>query len=146
MIHILNIHQLKWNKCIIDKYCHWPKLYGHACSLAQNEAIKKKTIKETGLFIFGGKSKEDGGLSNQLWILILGKKPLEWIKPETKGKIPAPRFFHTMNYYERGNYLIIHGGRNDIISENSALNDTYLLNLENFEWIEVILYSINIIN
>ena len=160
--YLLNIHQFKWNKCIIDKYCHWPKLYGHACSLviplrtlfnpkfniysfAQNEAIKKKTIKETGLFIFGGKSKEDGGLSNQLWILILGKKPLEWIKPETKGKIPAPRFFHTMNYYERGNYLIIHGGRNDIISENSALNDTYLLNLENFEWIEVILYS-NAIN
>ena len=156
--YLLNINQLKWNKCIIDKNCYWPKLYGHACSLViplsclfnpkfniysfpQNETIKKKTIKEKGLFVFGGKSKEDGGLSNQLWILIIGKKPLEWIKAETKGKIPAPRYFHSMNFYERGNFLIVHGGRNDIISENSALNDTYLLNLEKFEWMEVILFS-----
>ena len=73
----------------------------------------------------------------------MGKKPLQWIKPETKGKPPAPRYFHTMNYFERGNYLIVHGGRNDSVSDNSALNDTYLLNLENFEWIEVTLFSDN---
>ena len=155
---ILNINKLKWYKCIIDKNSLWPKLYGHACSLVipfsylynpkfniysypQNENNKKKLIKEKGLFLFGGKSKEEGGLSNQLWILILGKKPLEWIRPETKGKSPMPRFFHSMNFYENGNYLIIHGGRNDSFSENSALNDTFLLNLENFEWIEVTLYS-----
>ncbi len=80
-------------------------------------------------------------MSNQLWILVLGKKTLEWIKPETKGKPPAARYFHTMNYYERGNYLIIHGGRNDVMSDSSALNDTILLNLENFEWMGVTLYS-----
>ena len=156
--YILNINKLKWYKCIIDKNCFWPKLYGHACSLvvplsnlcnpkfniysyAQNEDNKKKLIKEKGLFVFGGKSKEEGGLTNQLWILIIGKKPLEWIRPETKGKPPMPRYFHTMNFYESGNYLIVHGGRNDSFSENSALNDTYLLNLENFEWMEAILYS-----
>ena len=71
----------------------------------------------------------------------MGKKPLEWINIETKGKPPVPRYFHTMNFYERGNYIIIHGGRNDIFSENSALNDTFLLNLENFEWMEVGLCS-----
>ena len=158
--HILSITQLKWYNCIIEKINHWPKLCGHACSLViplsylinpkfsiysfpENDNMKKKTIKEKGLYIFGGKTKEDGGLSNQLWILLMGKKPLQWIKPETKGKPPAPRYFHTMNYFERGNYLIVHGGRNDSVSDNSALNDTYLLNLENFEWIEVTLFSDN---
>ena len=110
-------------------------------SFPENENFKKRQIKEKGLYIFGGKTKEDGGLTNQIWILTMGKKTLDWIRPETKGKPPAPRFFHTMNFYERGNYVIIHGGRNDIFSDKSALNDTFLLNLENFEWLEVKLYS-----
>ena len=156
--YILNVHHLKWNKCLIDKNCHCPKLFGHACSLVvplmylynpkfniysfpENENVKKKIIKEKGLYIFGGKSKEEGGLTNQLWILIIGKQLLEWVRPETKGKPPRPRYFHSMNFYERGNYLIIHGGRNDTLSENCALNDTFLLNLENFEWMQVNLYS-----
>ena len=46
-----------------------------------------------------------------------------------------------MNYYEKRNFLIVHGGRNVSVSDNSALTNTYLFNLENFEWIEVILYS-----
>ena len=66
---------------------------------------------------------------------------MEWVQPETKGKPPSPRCFHTMNYYEKGNFIIIHGGRNDIMSDSCALNDTYILNLENFEWAKIILYS-----
>ena len=71
----------------------------------------------------------------------MGRKPLEWIKVETKGKPPIPRYAHSMNFYERGNYVIIHGGRNDTCVDNSSLNDTFLLNLENLEWIEVTLFS-----
>lgn len=41
----------------------------------------------------------------------------------------------------KGIFLVIHGGRNDAMSENSALNDTYIFNLENFEWATIILYS-----
>ena len=37
--------------------------------------------------------------------------------------------------------MIIHGGRNDAMSENSALNDTYIFDLENFDWLKVELYS-----
>ena len=155
--YLFNIHTLTWNKCIINKICEQPKLWGHACCLVipgqilynpkfniyrfpEIDTVKKKNIKKKGLFVFGGKSNEDG-LSNQLWILLMGKKPLEWIKVDTKGKSPVPRYFHTMNFYERGNYIIMHGGRNDIFSEKSALNDTFLLNLDNFEWLEVKLYS-----
>ena len=155
--YLFNMHTLTWNKCIINKICEHPKLWGHACCLVipgqilynpkfsiysfpEFDTVKKKNIKKKGLFVFGGKSNEDG-LSNQLWILLMGKKPLEWIKVDTKGKPPIARYFHTMNFYERGNYVIIHGGRNDIFSDKSALNDTFLLNLENFEWLEVKLYS-----
>ena len=155
--YLFNMHTLTWNKCIINKICEHPKLWGHACCLVipgqilynpkfsiysfpEFDTVKKKNIKKKGLFVFGGKSNEDG-LSNQLWILLMGKKPLEWIKVDTKGKPPIARYFHSMNFYERGNYVIIHGGRNDIFSDKSALNDTFLLNLENFEWLEVKLYS-----
>ena len=155
--YLFNMHTLTWNKCLINKICEHPKLWGHACCLVipgqilynpkfsiysfpEFDTVKKKNIKKKGLFVFGGKSNEDG-LSNQLWILLMGKKPLEWIKVDTKGKPPIARYFHTMNFYERGNYVIIHGGRNDIFSDKSALNDTFLLNLENFEWLEVKLYS-----
>ena len=156
--YLFNMHTLTWSKCAINKICQHPKLWGHACSLVipgqilynpkfsiysfpEFDTVRKRIIKKKGLFIFGGKSSEDGGLSNQLCILIMGKKPLDWIKVDTKGKAPLPRYFHSMNFYERGNYVIIHGGRNDSFSSNGALNDTFLLNLENFEWLEVKLYS-----
>jgi hypothetical protein len=80
-------------------------------------------------------------LSNDLWILLLGKKPLEWVKQETHGMRPSPRFFHSMNFYEEGNFLIIHGGRNDLTSDSFALNDTFILELFNFDWVNIKLYS-----
>ena len=157
--YLLNLSPLKWVTCIINKFTPSPKVFGHSsCVVIPREILKNhkfsiysypnlepgkinNLIKEKGIYIFGGKSKEEGGLSNQLWILITGKKPLEWVQPQTKGKPPSPRYFHSMSYYERGNFLIIHGGRNDAMSESSALNDTYVFDLENFDWIKVELYS-----
>ena len=156
---LLNINPLKWYTCIINKYTPGPHLYGHtSCVVIPTYILKNNKfsiysypniepgkanslIKEKGIYVFGGKSKEEGGISNQLWILVTGKKPLEWIQPNTKGKPPSPRYSHSMSFYERGNFLIIHGGRNDSISDNIALNDTYLFDLENFEWMKVELYS-----
>ena len=156
---ILNLNPLKWVTTIISKYSPGPNLYGHTSSVVIPQYILKNhkfsiysypnmepgransLIKEKGIYIFGGKSKEEGGISNQLWILVTGKKPLEWIQPNTKGKPPCPRYFHSMSFYERGNFLIIHGGRNDSLSDNIALNDTFLFDLENFDWLRVELYS-----
>ena len=156
---LLNINPLKWYTCIINKHTPGPHLYGHtSCVVIPTYILKNhkfsiysypniepgkanSLIKEKGIYVFGGKSKEEGGISNQLWILVTGKKPLEWIQPTTKGKPPSPRYSHSMSFYERGNFLIIHGGRNDSISDNIALNDTYLFDLENFEWMKVELYS-----
>ena len=30
---LFNIHTLTWTRCIIDKICHRPRLWAHACSL-----------------------------------------------------------------------------------------------------------------
>ena len=152
----LNLSQLKWGIIPINRNYPSPRLYGHTSALVlpkeyynsnklslfnfpEIELVNSR-IKEKGIYVFGGKTKEDGGLSNKLWILTLGIKKLKWHSPDTKGKPPSPRFFHTMNYYDKGNILIIHGGRNDSVSDNSALNDTFILDLENLEWMEVNLY------
>lgn len=75
-----------------------------------------------------------------MYLLLLGRKPLEWIRLKTNGTPPRPRYFHSMNFFERSNFLIIHGGRNDE-SESSALNDTFIFDLQNLEWIKVELFS-----
>ena len=79
---------------------------------------------------------------NDLYVLILGKKPCIWKKLENiKGKKPPSRYFHSMNYYEPGNFLIIHGGRNDFQSESFALNDTFIFDLDLYQWNKVNLFS-----
>ena len=152
----LSLSQLKWGVCPNVSSTPSPRLYGHTSALVlpKEYYISNKLnifnypevefansrIKEKGIYIFGGKSKEEGGLSNKMWIIILGNKKLKWISPDIKGKPPSPRYFHSMSYYDKGNILIIHGGRNDAVSENAALNDTFVFDLENFEWMEVHLY------
>jgi hypothetical protein len=156
---LLNLNPLKWVPTSISRFTPGPKVYGHSsCVVIPKDILTShkfsiysypelepgkanNLIKEKGIYIFGGKMKEEGGLSNQLWILITGKKTLEWVQPLTKGKTPTPRYFHSMSFYEKGNFLIIHGGRNDLMSESSALNDTYIFDLENFDWLKVELYS-----
>ena len=161
-ILLLNLNPLKWMNPIINTYLPMPKVYGHASCLVIPTSIllhykfniyrypdedknsdKKDNnkLKERGLYIFGGKTKEDGGLTNDLWVLVLGQKPIFWNKIKTNGNPPCPRYYHTMNYFEKSNYLIVHGGRNDILSSTSALDDTYVLDLTNFGWMKIILYS-----
>ena len=141
--HLLNLQNLKWNEAFIEQYTQRPRVYGHASCLvipfkllnhknfniykfpdidSNNSNLDK--IKKKGIYIFGGKTKED--TTNELWILVIGQKPFSWIKPTTKGKPPSPRCFHSMDFYEKANYLIIHGGRNDALSATSALNDTFI--------------------
>ena len=158
--HILNLQQMTWSSPIINPINQNPKLFGHSsCLVLPNNIITnnayniykipdidffgkkgKKNI-QRGLYVFGGKTKEINGLTNNLWILLIGKQPLQWIQVETKGIQPSPRYYHSMNFYEKGRYIIIHGGRNDNLSSSCALNDTFILELINLNWIKVNLYS-----
>ena len=143
-----------------------PYLFGHASALAVQAVVARYNkfsiykypdeeriyklgvlidkIKIKGIYIFGGKSKAigAGGITNDLYVLVIGKKPCVWKKIEdAKGIKPPPRYFHSMSYYEKGNLLIIHGGRNDLNSDSFALNDTYIFDLEFLQWHKVTLYS-----
>ena len=155
--HLLNLNPLKWLKVSINRRSQNPKLYGHTgCVVVPKQylinhkfniyaypdlEVVNCRIKKKGLYVFGGKSKEEGGISNKLWILSIGQKLLEWNLAETKGIPPRPRYNHSMSFYERGNFLIIHGGRNDLMSDTIAFDDTFVLDLEFFEWFKVELYS-----
>ena len=162
-ILLLNLNPLKWMNPIINNYLPMPKVYGHASCLviptkilmhykfniyrypdedkSSDDKKNSNKLKERGLYVFGGKTRDEGGLTNDLWVLILGQKPIYWEKVKTNGNPPCPRYFHTMNYFEKSNFLIIHGGRNDNISSISALDDTFILDLSNFEWVKIQLYS-----
>ena len=159
--YLLNMNQIKWVSPSLSPYGPSPKVFGHSSCLVipyavlnnnkfniykypdldyYNKNPKKKRV-ERGLYVFGGKTKETDGITNNLWVLILGQKPLHWVKIDTKGNPPSPRYFHSMNFYEKSNYIIIHGGRNDNLSSSSGLNDTFILDLLNFNWIQIQLYS-----
>ena len=167
-IILLNLNPLKWINPIINNYLPMPRVYGHSSCLVipthilihykfniyrypdeekdkdKHNILDKKNNnkkKERGLFIFGGKNKDENGLTNDLWVLVLGQKPIFWKKIKTDGKPPCPRYFHTMDYCEKSNFIIIHGGRNDNISNTSALDDTFILDLTNFGWVKIELYS-----
>ncbi len=156
-VYILSLKdKLIWNEAKYNKNNQFkgPSIYAHSsCLVIPNEMkemeklnifelpeYKNSKIKINGIYIFGGKTK-DGGLNDELYILILGKSYLEWKKIKTIGKKPLPRCFHSMNYYQKENFIIIHGGRNDIKSESFALNDTFILTLNKMMWIEIKLYN-----
>ena len=171
-VHSLNLNfpngiKERWKEVeIATSDVETPFLFGHASALAVQSSVSRcnkfslykypdderiyklgvfiDKIKIKGLYIFGGKSKAvgTGGITNDLYVLVLGKKPCVWKKLEnTKGVKPPPRYFHSMSYYEKGNILIVHGGRNDLNSDSFALNDTYIFDLEFLQWHRVTLYS-----
>lgn len=135
-----------------------PALFGHTSTLVfpkdvlsnprfsiykvPEEKVQRRyinRIKEKGIYLFGGKS-DDNVLSNEVYLVKMGKKPLEITKLAIRGKPPSPRYFHTVNFFEEGNLLIVYGGRNEM-SEEYALGDMYLLDLGRLEWMEAKLYT-----
>lgn len=112
-------------RLIIDSLC----VYKLPEISLKNDA---KKIKYEGVYIFGGVT-EDNICSNEIYCLKIGKKPVTWIKLETKGYIP-PRYGCSMNLHN--NWLIIHGGKNDK-SENFYFSDTYLFDIMTFTWFEI---------
>ena len=151
----LSLQPLKWSSILISSESSGPALAHHsACLVAPYEIrnspkaslyflpdvtnIRKAQSKITckGIYLFGGKNKE-GELCNDMWVLQLGKKPLEYLKLSISGAKPKPRFNTVMQFYEPMNYLIIHGGRNDFENDTFAFNDTWIFNLYDLYWVKV---------
>jgi hypothetical protein len=95
------------------------------------------------VYFFGGK-KEDGFSSNQIHVLRVGCKPLQWTSPEVSGQLPPPRYSHSMIHFEAMNAIVVFGGRNDtlisktLVIELNFLNDLWLLSLDTLNWVKVI--------
>ena len=155
----LNLGTFKWMPCPTTGEDPGKLIHQTCCSVIHPERSSKKSfslfknpsdmkyrqfsrIKHEGVYYFGGK-RPDGFSTNQLHILRVGIKPLQWFLPETKGTAPAPRFGHVMNYFEAMNCKIIFGGRNDTLMERrmkiseNFLNDLWMLTLETMTWCRV---------
>ena len=129
--YLLNLtNNLIWSKTSIMPILIPPKLAYHSCCLVitsdilynnkfniyriPNSFIAKKLnsrIKEMGMYVFGGKNKT---ICNDMWLLKVGKKPLEWEKVLTFGQPPCPRYLCSMNFFEKGNFIVVHGGKTKI--------------------------------
>ena len=159
--YILSYKPLRWNDLDISSKIKVPSLAHHSCCLVIPELIKfnskfniynipelggrigitNNNIKEIGIYIFGGISSQDGPINNNLYALRIGRKPLEWTIIRTEGASPSGRYDTSLNFYERGNMLVIHGGRTIKGENDYILNDTFILDLYSLNWIEVEYYN-----
>lgn len=92
-------------------------------------------IDQEGVYYFGGKNSK-GELLGDLRILKTDTKPMHWVKPETKGIPPKPRYGHSMDFQQEFNFLIIHGGKNDN-EMDVYFGDVHMLNVDDFTWIKI---------
>jgi Galactose oxidase, central domain len=145
---ILNLKKKSW-KSVEIKGTGPGKLAFHASGLVLNplpttdESIYEfsstnANIKHPGIYIFGGITA-DKKASNGLYVVKIGKKPLEWSSPITSGQAPCPRFLHTMVYNSLLNLLIVFGGRVDLAKTSvyTCFNDVHLLDLASMVWLQV---------
>ena len=156
-MYILNYKPLKWYDVDINNSdIKIPPLAFHSCCLVMPEVIvhnpkfniysmpdlgergKNTNIKEKGIYIFGGKISNEGPINSNLYVIKIGIKPLEIVQIKTNGIPPCPRYDSSLNYYEKRNILIIHGGRSNIREEyENGLSDTFILDLFNLNWMQV---------
>lgn len=94
-------------------------------------------IKYEGVYIFGG-INEYGEACNQLYILAFGNNPLTVVKANVDGKAPPERYSCSMNYFSDLNIIVVYGGRGRTME---ALNDIFILDVINFNWIEAELFG-----
>ena len=155
----LNLGTFKWMPCPTQGDEPGPLIYQACCSVIHPDRASKKSfslfknpsdmkytqfsrVKHEGVYFFGGRRK-DGFATNTLHVLRVGRKPLEWFQPETKGRCPPPRYGHCMLHFEAMNTVVVFGGRNDTLLERKTkveenfLNDMWLLQLDTLTWGQV---------
>lgn len=105
--------------------------YGHKCVLvaydretlslrkqsSPNYGNEKRMLLYEGVYLFGGvrgSTSEDSHVSSCVYLMKVGDpscSPVTWQEVETKGCPPEGRFHHGFDYYKKGNYLVVYGGR-----------------------------------
>ena len=97
--------------------------------------------------MFGGVFGEnllERKLNNKTFFFPIGKDALHrWKEIETVGSAPEGRFYHGQHYYERGNYIVVFGGRRlstpapDTYYSSEWVNEIALLRLDTLTWHKV---------
>lgn len=71
-----------------------------------------------GIYVFGGKN-ELGMKDNIMRKMIIGIPPVKWREFTVMfGPKPSARYSHTMTYFPEMEFIVIYGGRQDIIKGN----------------------------
>lgn len=102
-------------------------------------------IKHEGVYSFGGVFGKEASVhrhTNKLFFLPIGTKtPLKWRELETQGKPAEPRYYHQMHFFERGNYLVVYGGKrltnpepNQHVAKSEFVSTVSLLRLDTLTW------------
>ena len=110
-------------------------------------------IKNEGVYLFGGvfgRSSGEQRLNDKMLFLPIGKGvSYRWRELETHGKGPEGRYHHSIHFYEKGNYVVVFGGRRFAKPDPSVKIDSpeflkaefvegiSLLRVDSLEWHEV---------
>jgi len=105
-------------------------------------------IKHEGVYMLGGvfgKNASEQRLNDKIYIYPLGvhSSQQKWYEVETTGKIPEGRFHHAMHFYEKGNLLVVFGGRRfanpepNVVYNSEFVNKVSVLRVDSMEWFEV---------
>ena len=156
-IWVLDLVKNKWSPLMFRSKSRLPQIAFHTgCLVITRHSVeyhyslnvykvpdlgnKAKSLirpKIEGIYVFGGVDR-DGNYNNNLWVIRVGTKPVDIINLKTKGEPPSPRMSCGMCFIREINLLVVHGGKNNMIGENTIFNDIMLLDLENFNWIRPI--------
>ena len=97
-----------------------------------------------GIYFFGGRNQQEV-ITNKLFLLKIGKSKPVWVRPETTGITPFPRYGHTMEYYQSMKILVIFGGRNEFNSfkdKSYCSNEIAILKIsDNLTWLNLSVYG-----
>ena len=168
-MNLTNIVQKKRNSKKLFHFKNLPRAYHSSCLVLSQEHIIKGNklniykndlknevdsnftlngsdsksnfdIKYEGIYIFGG-IDENLNETNNLFILHCFRNPLVLFEPKINGMPPTPRQMATMNFNKILNYITIYGGK----SINQVFGDLFILDIMNFQWINVRLFGASII-
>ncbi|KRX07512.1 hypothetical protein PPERSA_11061 [Pseudocohnilembus persalinus] len=150
-ISYYNFEKSTWKNLKLAR--QMPPVAYHTCQAVFHPFRKNQTIKfqqlndlklkpfhdivYEGLYFFGG-IDQNNQINGTLKVIEPDQQPLSWTEPNTQGLAPSPRYCHQMVFNDKLNILAIHGGKNDqnLVSEY-YLNDTYILQLYNMNWIKI---------
>ena len=127
------------------------------------ELVKKPTLTEQGMYMFGGINQDGNQTDDLYWITPdiknnskcisnkLGEYKGANVKPELKmlakrinaeGRGPIARAQHSATFFKK--QLVIYGGRNDAVFptiKNVALNDLHIYEVESNKWSAIAMYG-----